>query len=148
MCRSKVLCIFRHTMHAFVILIKKNGRKKKQKGFNLIFAGSIYRFLHCLNSMFLILKSKWHLHYTARMSIVCKLSVTRLCMCWFFHFLTIFKLIRCLKISLCTNTCSSNEIFNLLHLAVPVPSNAKAHVGNLWLQMKQESTNVFDYVWY
>lgn len=40
MCRSKVLCIFRHTMHAFVILIKKNGRKKKQKGFNLIFAGS------------------------------------------------------------------------------------------------------------
>lgn len=98
--------------------------------------------------MFLILKSKWHLHYTARMSIVCKLSVTRQCMCWFFHFLTIFKLIRCLKISLCTNTCSSNEIFNLLHLAVPVPSNAKAHVGNLWLQMKQESTNVFDYVWY
>lgn len=41
MCRSRVLCIFRHTMHAFVILIKKkNGRKKKQKGFNLIFAGS------------------------------------------------------------------------------------------------------------
>lgn len=69
-------------------------------------------------------------------------------MCWFFYFSTIFKLIRYLKIAFCTSTCSSNEIFNLLHLAVPVPSNAKAHVGNLWLQMKQESTNVFDYVWY
>lgn len=27
-------------MHAFVILIKKMEKKKKQKGFNLIFAGS------------------------------------------------------------------------------------------------------------
>lgn len=40
MCRSKVLCIFRHTMHAFVILIKKMEEKRNKKVFNLIFAGS------------------------------------------------------------------------------------------------------------
>lgn len=90
----------------------------------------IYRLLYCFSSMFLILKSKWYFYYIVRMSIVCKFSVIRLCMCWFFYFLIIFKFIRCLKIFLCMNMCSLNEIFNLFYLVVFVLLNVKVYVGN------------------